>query len=237
MIEAVDGLVDHRQQDAVGDEPGVVVGLGRRLAESEGEIPGDLERLLRGRQPGDDLDQLHHRHGVHEVHADDPVRPPGLGGDAADGDGGGVGGQDRFRFAELIELAEDLELDLLILGGRLDHDVGRGHVLEADAAADPPQEGVLVRGGHLALLDVAGQDAGDGLQPLVDEFLPHVVHDDGEPAGGRHLGDAVAHLAGADDAECLYLHCCPPSNSLSVSAHFRICNRSRSQDSGSRDTR
>ena len=115
-------------------------------------------------------------------------------------------GQDRSRFADLVQVPENLELDVLLLGGRLDHEVRRGHVLEVDAALDSAQQGVLFRRRHLAFFDIAGQDVGDGFQALVDEFLLDVVHDDCQPAGGRHLGDAVAHLPRADDTECFNLH-------------------------------
>ena len=71
LHQAVDRLVDHRHQDPVGDEAGVVVRLGDRLAHPLCGGRRTLgRRLVAGLEAADHLDQRHQRHRVHEVHAD-----------------------------------------------------------------------------------------------------------------------------------------------------------------------
>ena len=72
LVERVDRLVDHRQQDAVDDEGGEIL-RDRRWscrACSTKALRG-LEGRVVGGDAADQLDQLHHRHRVHEVHADE----------------------------------------------------------------------------------------------------------------------------------------------------------------------
>jgi hypothetical protein len=71
--QAVDRLVDHGHQHAVADEAGVVLHRDRVLPSSCAGLRHELERGRAGGLAADDLDQLHHRHRVHEVHADDAV--------------------------------------------------------------------------------------------------------------------------------------------------------------------
>jgi hypothetical protein len=77
---------------------------------------------------------------------------------------------------------------------------------KAGAGFDSAENRVALGRRHLAFLNAAGEDAGDGLEPLVDELLLDVVHDDVQAAHGGHLGDAVAHLARADDSEDVHFH-------------------------------
>ena len=81
------------------------------------------ERLVLGGDAADQLDQLHHRHRVHEVHADEALGPVGGRGQPGDGDGGGVGREDRALLQMRAQLGEDLALDRFVLGGRLDDEV------------------------------------------------------------------------------------------------------------------
>ena len=74
LHQRVRGLVDERHQDAVRDEAGEVVRLGRGLAQVAGEGDDRLGRLV-GRLLGTDhLDEGEHRHGIEEVHADHALR-------------------------------------------------------------------------------------------------------------------------------------------------------------------
>ena len=53
---------------------------------------------------GDDLQEGHHGHGREVVHPNHVLRALGGLGDARDGDGRGVGGEDRVRRQELLDL-------------------------------------------------------------------------------------------------------------------------------------
>ena len=74
VVERPDRLVDERHQDAVRDEAGEVVRLGRRLAELARE-PRSPRPSRRRSAAAHDLDELQHRHRVEEVHADHAVGP------------------------------------------------------------------------------------------------------------------------------------------------------------------
>ena len=63
---------------------------------------------------GDHLDQLHQRRRVEEVHADDALGG-GAGGDLPDRQGGGVGGENCLRAADLSQRREQLALQLHVL--------------------------------------------------------------------------------------------------------------------------
>src|SRR5208337_5642052 len=206
LIEAVHRFIDHGHEDAVDEEPGIVTGLRRGLAELEAQVPGQRKGLLGSGQRPDQLHQLHHRRRVHEVHADDLAGSLGLGGYPADGDGRGVAGQDGRERADGIQLPEDLELQRLVFRGRLDHHLRPGHIPEIDGGPDAAENRVQVPGAHLALLHTPGQVLADGLQAPLDQFLGDIADDHRQTAHGRHLGDAAAHLAGADNANGFYLH-------------------------------
>ena len=76
FVDGVDRLVDHRHQHAIGDEAREIAHFDRRLSHLLGQLARELVGLLRRRDAADDLDQLHDRHRIHEVHADDALRPP-----------------------------------------------------------------------------------------------------------------------------------------------------------------
>ena len=124
LIERVDRLVDHRQQDAIDDEGGKILRDRDALAQAFDEAPGEAEGLVLGGDAADQLDQLHHRHRIHEMDADEALGPVGDGGEPRDGDRRGVGGEDGALLELRTKVDEDLALDGLVLGGGLDDEVG-----------------------------------------------------------------------------------------------------------------
>ena len=82
LMERVDRLVDHRQQDAVDDEAGEILREHRRVLPSCATKPCAAAKVVVvGGDAADQLDQLHDRNRVHEVDADEALRP--VGGEAA----------------------------------------------------------------------------------------------------------------------------------------------------------
>ena len=63
-------LRHHGDEDAVDDEPVAVFGHARSLHEADDQV-ADLVLSL---QRFDDLDELHQRHWIEEVHTDDAAR-------------------------------------------------------------------------------------------------------------------------------------------------------------------
>ena len=82
LHQRVGGLVDERHQDPVGDEAGEVARLGghpcRARAASSTIAAAVSSEVCDG---ADHLDELHQRHRVEEVHADDAVGPRRDGGE------------------------------------------------------------------------------------------------------------------------------------------------------------
>src|SRR5262249_37290703 len=116
-LEHADGGEDVRDQQGVDDEAGAVLGADDDLSEHVGgEGLGVREGLLGGEQGGDELDQLEDGDGVEEVDADHLLRAGGGHAELHDGDGGGVGREDRIGSADrLVQGGEHLYFDLLVL--------------------------------------------------------------------------------------------------------------------------
>ena len=77
LIERVDRLVDHRQQDAVHDERREVLRHRDGLAELGDKGLARLERRIVGGNAADQFDQLHQRHRIHKMNPDEALRPVG----------------------------------------------------------------------------------------------------------------------------------------------------------------
>ena len=71
--------------------------------------------------------------------------------DLVDVEIGGVGGEDRARLGDLVELAENLLLDVHILEHGLDDQVAIGEVLEAERRLQQAHRAFDLLGGHPAL--------------------------------------------------------------------------------------
>ena len=139
---------------------GEILGHRRGLAEAGDERLGGLERVVLGGDAADELDELHARHRVHEMHADEALGIRGDGSEPGDRDRRGVGGEDRVRPHERAQVGENLALDVLVLGRRLDHEIAVGEFVErrrADAFEHRLPAGVI----ELPLGDLARQEAVD----------------------------------------------------------------------------
>ena len=193
-----DRLVDHRAQNPVDGEAGAVAHGDRRLAEPFGKGHGGGVRGIAGLQAADDLQQRHHRHRIEEVHADVALGMRDRGRKLGDGDRRGVGRQHRVRRNDAVELLEDAQLDVEILGGGLDHQLRLGHGGIVGRALDAPEDRGPVRLADLILLDQADEAGADGGDALVDGGIVDVHHHHLESGHGGDLGDAIAHQASAD---------------------------------------
>jgi hypothetical protein len=77
LIERIDRLVDHRQQDAVHDERREIFRHRDGLAKLGDKSFACLERRVVGCDASDKLDELHQRHRIHEMNPDEAFRPVG----------------------------------------------------------------------------------------------------------------------------------------------------------------
>ncbi|CAD5252737.1 conserved hypothetical protein [Bosea sp. 62] len=205
LIERVDGLVDHRQQDAVDDEGREILGDRRRLVQRRDEALGAFEGAVVRGDAADQLDELHQRYRVHEMDADEMLGAIGRRGEPRDRDRRGVRGQDRVGAQMGADGGENLALHLLALGRSLDHEVARTQILQLRRRDDPAHRRAAVLVGDGALGDLPGHVAIDRRQRRVDALFGDVVQPDVEARDRGDMGDAVAHLPGPDDADGLDL--------------------------------
>lgn len=160
-LEADDGLVDVGHEDAVGQETGRVGGDGGDLAHALHELKRGVNSLLGGLQAGDDLNALLDRDGVHEVRGDDArggleilgVRG-GRRGDLGDGDGRGVGREDRVLGRDLGQLGEDARLQVGDLGNGLDHEVNGRQVVHLQGGGNAGADNIRCVAGETLLGDI-----------------------------------------------------------------------------------
>ena len=103
--------------------------------------------------------------------------------------------------------SEDLALDLFVFGSRLDHQIAVTELVESRGDMDAVENRPALRIVHLPLGHLARQVAIDGRERGVDALLGDVVEGDLQSRLRRDLGDAGAHLPGADDADRLDVEC------------------------------
>src|SRR5438477_1566840 len=94
ILHAEDRLVDHGHEHTIRDEARRVIHFDWSLPQVPYDFHGLLDGVARRLLSSYYLDEFHHGHRIHEMHADDFVRPVGVLGNFGDGDGGRVAGQD-----------------------------------------------------------------------------------------------------------------------------------------------
>src|SRR5262245_2020248 len=203
FVQRIDRFVDHGQQDAIDDEGREVLGIHRLLVEPHHHLAHRAESLLLRGNAADQLDQAHHRHGIHEMHAHELAGPVGHRRQPGHRDRRRVGRQEHIGRQTLAQLLEDLALGRLVLGRRLDDQIAVGELLVVAGGRDAPQRGVLVLRADHAAADLAIHVAPDRLETFFDVRLIDVRKTDVEAFERADMGDAAAHLAGADDAAAL----------------------------------
>ena len=104
-------------------------------------------------------------------------------------------------FRRRCQLLEDLTLDLFFLGRRLDHHVAIGEQRVIEAHLDAAERGILFFFADLAARDLTRQVAVDGFAAALQRLLVDVGHDHIDAGERADMGDAAAHLPGADDAD------------------------------------
>ena len=194
-LEQQQRLVHVEGQDAGRVKAGPVVhddhGFVLRKARGVGRGERGVGRLLRD----DDLQERDVGDGrevVHAEHAGGIVRPLG---DARNGEGGGVGGEDRLLVYHRLHLRQHRVLDRQVLGHRLDHHVGRAERCILGGGGNPFCDLVAGKGIDDPLFLLLVHGGPDGPFALGRELQGLVLEHHGAPVLGRHLGDAAAHEA------------------------------------------
>ena len=101
-------------------------------------------------------------------------------GQLGDGDGRGVGGEDGFRRAELVELLEKLLFDLKALAGGFDDELAGGEWIARKSALDAGEGGVAFDGREFRFLHLACEILGDGGKASIQKALLNFDEDHAE---------------------------------------------------------
>ncbi len=151
-----------------------------------------------GELRADDLHQREHRGRVEEVHADDPLRPPGPPRHVGYRERRGVRGEHRVLPDDGLERAEELLLGVELLDDRLDDEVAFGEVGELGGRRQARERGVPLLGRQPAFLDAAAEVVGDPVAGAPAELLAHLAADRLDPRLHADLGDPGTHGAETD---------------------------------------
>src|SRR5882762_3619145 len=201
LVHAEDRFVDHRHEHAVRHEARRVIHLDRSLSQRLDDFYGSFYGVARRLWSTYYLDEFHDRHRIHEMHPDDPLRPLGHLGDFGDRDRRRVGREDRAFRRQPVQVLEDVELDVRVLGHRLHHDLGILRGLERSACRDPIQYSRALRTAHRALVHQAFHVLPDRREPAGESCLRNVDQRDVPPVLRKHVRDAVAHRSGTHDGD------------------------------------
>ena len=166
-------------------KPGRVPAEGRRLAHLLGERLRDLVGLVARLNGADDLDELHERRRVHEMHADHAIGARRRGGELGQGDARRVAREPLARRQRRVAAAQERELELEVLCRRLDDEVAAGEVLGARAGPDAREQPVARLAVILPFSTCLARMAPIFPLPLVGQLERRVDEDDSGPPRRR----------------------------------------------------
>ncbi len=229
-----DRFVDHRHQDAIGDEAGVVGCFDCRLVEPHAQLGGHQHRIRRRRLAANQLHQRHQRHRVHEVHAQDAVGTVGSRAERRDRDRRRVRGQDHVGPRQLIEPREERLLRLAILEDGLDDVVAVGESVGVGCRREPGERCVTLGRREAALLDELSKAFLDRCLGSIERARCGVDEPDLEPCLREHLGNTVAHRACANHT---YPRMATPTNCTGAGSESRPGDRQATEPGTSRAPR
>ena len=125
-----------RSSSRLTTNPALVLDQNGRLPQPLRQREGRCQGAVVGLISADDLQQRHDVDRVEEVIADDAFGMLQSLGDFGDGQRRGVGGEDRRRGDEFLQLGENVLLDRGALVDRLDDEVGVGEVGVVEGPGD-----------------------------------------------------------------------------------------------------
>ena len=111
-----------------------------------------------------------------------------------------------MRFEMWQQVFDNGLFDCLALGRGFDDEVGGTKVCQCRGGGDPPQRRVHVGFGNFSAPGLTGHIALHDLHRLVQRVLTDVGEHHVIAGQRHHMRDSVAHLACADDADCLDFH-------------------------------
>src|SRR5256885_252219 len=152
----------------------------------------------------EDLDELHDRRRIEEVHADDAVRALRGGRHFCDAQRGCVRGEHDRRRADPVQLRVEFLLDLHFLEDRFDHELRAiDPFLQRPDSVNLREDSIDFRLGHLAPLHPLLEGLPNAAEAAVDEALLDIPHRHLESGRGTRLGDPRSHGARANHGDLL----------------------------------
>ena len=200
FIDHAHGFVDVGSQHAIDQEAGRILHRQRQLVDLAHEGGGILRGDRVGLRTGHDFNQLHLRHRVEEVDADQSLRVAEVGRDLGKLQAGGVAGEDGGWFGDGLDLREQRALGFEVLEDGFDDHIGLTRAVA----------------GHVGDESVGGvaQPAGIAAEALLEElcgarhgrreaFGVLVLQRHAQAAQRTPRRDVAAHDAGADHVHVL----------------------------------
>ena len=140
------------------------------------------------------------------MEADEPLGPLGRGRLLDHRKRRGVGREHGAVLDDLVKRAPHVDLQLEVLGDRLDREVAVGEVDVVERSGDAPAHGVGLGLLDAALLDRAGELLLDAPDALVEAILVDLAQDYLIAGLGGDLRDAVPHQTRSEHAHLRDLH-------------------------------
>ena len=151
--------------------------------------------LIRGFFAAHNFQQLHHVGGAEEVQANHVLRTFRCRRNVINTEGGGVGRQNRTRFAGVVQLTENLSLQFHAFKHRLDHQIHIAEIVIGQGAADQAHALLNLGLGDTAFLRGVLVVSANHCQTLVQRLLLDLGDGHGYPGVGEVHGNAATHGA------------------------------------------
>src|SRR6266568_3273401 len=193
-------------EQVTDDKASAILAHNHALSQALAHRMDGLERLIGGGDRTHELDQLHGRHRIEEVHAQHAVRPLCGCRQLNDGNRTRIARQDRLWWADLIELCKQLLLEVEVLDGCFNHQVTISEVFQPRRPSHPAARRLLVCWCQLATLHRRLHRCLDVVEPPGQELVVDLTHEGIVAGTCAHLGDASAHQPNPYNANALNLH-------------------------------
>ena len=136
-----------------------------------------------------------------EVAGGETIGPAGRLGHDFQGDAGGIGSEDRCWIQQRSQGSKQAVLHLRVLADRFDHDGAGGYRRQVGGERDTVQDRRRRRLVQPAGLDQQGEIAADLAARRIERAGIAVDHRHRMAGGRKHLGDAMAHQARAQNSD------------------------------------
>ena len=201
FAEHGDAFVGKGAEYSRGKETATVVDHNRGFLDLQYEVKPSGQGFVAGARPLDDFHQGHLVHGAEEVQADELGLIGHRRGQAADGQGGGVGGDHRVGPHHALRCGRDLGLECAVFEYGLDDQVAAGQAGVILSRMNARQGGFALFGGQLPTADFLVQQCGRMSFAFFGGGQGDVFEHHLDTRTGTDIGDARAHHPGAEHTD------------------------------------